>query len=383
MGRKKISISKISDERNRQVTFTKRKIGLMKKAYELSVLCDCEIAVIIFNSNNKLFQYASTDMDKVLLKYTEYDQPHESQTNKDILETIHRKGLGGPDSPEADDAFHLDTDSSPRNDNHEDYQSLLQRNQLNQQSFSLSQPSFTISAMTNSSYRDHATPGLMASHTQNQGSNPIRMLGMSNSNGVQYGSGTASPRDAAENPSPPSLLTASGGGGAPQSHSSSSKDISPADSPGSHSPPGLAPLSLRQPPLHHHQHNGVGGHLTGLSPHKQPADHSSSNGGGIAGTPHYTLVGSSTGGFGVITGGGGLNNGQSQQPQPPAAAADPFSALGQLGQDLRLTHPHITHWLHQSQQHHHLHHQPPSPVKHEPMSPRDSSHSGGSDYAPL
>jgi len=43
---------------------------LFAQAYELSVLCDCEIAVIIFNSNNKLFQYASTDMDKVLLKYT-------------------------------------------------------------------------------------------------------------------------------------------------------------------------------------------------------------------------------------------------------------------------------------------------------------------------
>ena len=70
MGRKKIQITRISDERNRQVTFTKRKFGLMKKAYELSVLCDCEISVIIFNSHNKLFQYASTDMDKVLLKYT-------------------------------------------------------------------------------------------------------------------------------------------------------------------------------------------------------------------------------------------------------------------------------------------------------------------------
>lgn len=64
MGRKKIQISRIADERNRQVenkfflhflnfyfqvTFTKRKFGLMKKAYELSVLCDCEIALIIFN----------------------------------------------------------------------------------------------------------------------------------------------------------------------------------------------------------------------------------------------------------------------------------------------------------------------------------------------
>ena len=58
----------------------------MKKAYELSILCDCEIALIIFNSGNKLFQYASTDMDKILLKYTEYNEPHESRTNSDIVE---------------------------------------------------------------------------------------------------------------------------------------------------------------------------------------------------------------------------------------------------------------------------------------------------------
>uniref|UniRef100_A0A8C9B5K7 Myocyte enhancer factor 2B n=1 Tax=Phocoena sinus TaxID=42100 RepID=A0A8C9B5K7_PHOSS len=94
MGRKKIQISRILDQRNRQVTFTKRKFGLMKKAYELSVLCDCEIALIIFNSANRLFQYASTDMDRVLLKYTEYSEPHESRTNTDILETLKRRGVG-------------------------------------------------------------------------------------------------------------------------------------------------------------------------------------------------------------------------------------------------------------------------------------------------
>ncbi|NXX24686.1 MEF2A factor, partial [Nicator chloris] len=87
------------------VTFTKRKFGLMKKAYELSVLCDCEIALIIFNSSNKLFQYASTDMDKVLLKYTEYNEPHESRTNSDIVETLRKKGLNGCESPDADDYF--------------------------------------------------------------------------------------------------------------------------------------------------------------------------------------------------------------------------------------------------------------------------------------
>ncbi|CAL8113698.1 unnamed protein product [Orchesella dallaii] len=91
MGRKKIQISRITDERNRQVTFNKRKFGVMKKAYELSVLCDCEIALIIFSSSNKLYQYASTDMDKVLLKYTEYNEPHESLTNKNIIEALSKK----------------------------------------------------------------------------------------------------------------------------------------------------------------------------------------------------------------------------------------------------------------------------------------------------
>ncbi|XP_061534268.1 myocyte enhancer factor 2aa isoform X5 [Phycodurus eques] len=79
----------------------------MKKAYELSVLCDCEIALIIFNSSNKLFQYASTDMDKVLLKYTEYNEPHESRTNSDIVEALNKKEHRGCDSPDPDASYVL------------------------------------------------------------------------------------------------------------------------------------------------------------------------------------------------------------------------------------------------------------------------------------
>ncbi|PVV04783.1 hypothetical protein BB560_000707 [Smittium megazygosporum] len=83
MGRKKIKIQTITDERNKQVTFLKRKVGLMKKAYELSTLCECDIALIIFNSQGKLVQYSSADMNKILLRYTEYGEPVESFTNVD------------------------------------------------------------------------------------------------------------------------------------------------------------------------------------------------------------------------------------------------------------------------------------------------------------
>ncbi|GFO21365.1 myocyte-specific enhancer factor 2a [Plakobranchus ocellatus] len=115
MGRKKIQIARINDERNRQVTFTKRKFGLMKKAYELSVLCDCEIALIIFTSSNKLYQYASSDMDKVLLKYTEYNDSVVSQTNKDIVDMLSKKDSKGNDIGGDDDD---DYPVSPSTDAH-------------------------------------------------------------------------------------------------------------------------------------------------------------------------------------------------------------------------------------------------------------------------
>jgi len=86
MGRNKIQITKISNERNRQATFTKRKAGLIKKAMELSILCECDVALIVFNSNNKLYQYASADMERILLKYTDYPDPQPAMTNEDVRE---------------------------------------------------------------------------------------------------------------------------------------------------------------------------------------------------------------------------------------------------------------------------------------------------------
>ncbi len=71
-----------------QATFTKRKNGLIKKAMELSILCDCEVALIVFSSNNKLFQYASSKMDQILLRYTDYTEPHRPLSNSDVRNSI-------------------------------------------------------------------------------------------------------------------------------------------------------------------------------------------------------------------------------------------------------------------------------------------------------
>ncbi|TKY51242.1 MADS-box protein SOC1 [Spatholobus suberectus] len=72
MVRGKIEMKKIENATSRQVTFSKRRSGLLKKAHELSVLCDAEVAVIVFSQNGKLYQFSSSDMTKVLERYHQY-----------------------------------------------------------------------------------------------------------------------------------------------------------------------------------------------------------------------------------------------------------------------------------------------------------------------
>ncbi|KAG1347753.1 putative Developmental protein SEPALLATA 1 [Cocos nucifera] len=59
MGRGRVELKRIENKINRQVTFAKRRNGLLKKAYELSVLCDAEVALIIFSSRGRLFEFCS------------------------------------------------------------------------------------------------------------------------------------------------------------------------------------------------------------------------------------------------------------------------------------------------------------------------------------
>ncbi|KAK4245044.1 hypothetical protein C7999DRAFT_34570 [Corynascus novoguineensis] len=95
MGRRKIDIKPIKDERNRSVTFLKRKGGLFKKAYELSVLCSVDVAVVIFGNNKKLHQFSSRDMREMLQRWTLHGEPNEYKIPADFN--------GGADEDDEDD----------------------------------------------------------------------------------------------------------------------------------------------------------------------------------------------------------------------------------------------------------------------------------------
>nr|GMD31116.1 truncated transcription factor CAULIFLOWER A-like [Ipomoea batatas] len=69
MGRGKVELKRIENPTSRQVTFSKRRNGLLKKAYELSVLCDAEVGLLIFSPTGKSYHFGSHDMDGTIARY--------------------------------------------------------------------------------------------------------------------------------------------------------------------------------------------------------------------------------------------------------------------------------------------------------------------------
>ncbi|KAL0739412.1 hypothetical protein Bca4012_015622 [Brassica carinata] len=81
MGRGKIAIKRIDNSTSRQVTFSKRRNGLLKKAKELAILCDAEVGVIIFSSTGRLYDFSSSSMKSVIERYRDAKCDTNSEMN--------------------------------------------------------------------------------------------------------------------------------------------------------------------------------------------------------------------------------------------------------------------------------------------------------------
>ncbi|KAG9145558.1 hypothetical protein Leryth_024708 [Lithospermum erythrorhizon] len=86
MGRKKLEIKRIESKSSRQVTFTKRRNGLIKKAKELSILCDVDVGLLIYSARGKLYSFSSSNnsLEEIVQRY--YDVEAEANESGAICE---------------------------------------------------------------------------------------------------------------------------------------------------------------------------------------------------------------------------------------------------------------------------------------------------------
>ncbi|KAJ0964309.1 hypothetical protein J5N97_029431 [Dioscorea zingiberensis] len=80
MVRGKTVLRRIENAASRQVTFSKRRNGIVKKASELAILCDAEVALIIFSPRGKLSEFSSSSMQEIIKRYV----MHVKNSNKEI-----------------------------------------------------------------------------------------------------------------------------------------------------------------------------------------------------------------------------------------------------------------------------------------------------------
>ncbi|CAM0956356.1 unnamed protein product [Alopecurus aequalis] len=87
MVRGKTEMKRIENATSRQVTFSKRRNGLLKKAFELSVLCDAEVALVVFSPRGRLYEFASaTSLQKTIDRYKAHtkDNVNNKAVNQDV-----------------------------------------------------------------------------------------------------------------------------------------------------------------------------------------------------------------------------------------------------------------------------------------------------------
>ncbi|KAK3432806.1 hypothetical protein EUGRSUZ_D00313 [Eucalyptus grandis] len=83
MGRRKIEIQMVTDSCTRQVTFSKRRTGLFKKANELAILCAVQIAIIVFSPGGKPFSFGHPNVESILHRFLNQEKTPDEGTSKD------------------------------------------------------------------------------------------------------------------------------------------------------------------------------------------------------------------------------------------------------------------------------------------------------------
>ncbi|XP_057459638.1 agamous-like MADS-box protein AGL65 isoform X1 [Actinidia eriantha] len=90
MGRVKLKIKRLESTSNRQVTYSKRRNGILKKAKELSILCDIDIILLMFSPTGKptLFLGERSNIEEVIAKFVQLTPQERAKRKLESLEAL-------------------------------------------------------------------------------------------------------------------------------------------------------------------------------------------------------------------------------------------------------------------------------------------------------
>eukprot|EP01018_Ginkgo_biloba_P003082 Gb_19178 [translate_table: standard] len=93
MGKRRVEVKRIQNPTSRHVTFSKRRNGLLKKACELSVLCDVEVALIVFSPTGKIYEFASHSIDETIEKYRTFNEICNDPMDRNCIQSIENRKM--------------------------------------------------------------------------------------------------------------------------------------------------------------------------------------------------------------------------------------------------------------------------------------------------
>ncbi|KAJ1697764.1 hypothetical protein LUZ63_006276 [Rhynchospora breviuscula] len=94
--RGRVELKRIEDKTSRQVRFSKRRSGLFKKAFELAVLCDAEVALLVFSASGRLYEYSSSSsMEETYNRYKQFSLIGKDANNRNTNEAANNNSCEG------------------------------------------------------------------------------------------------------------------------------------------------------------------------------------------------------------------------------------------------------------------------------------------------
>jgi hypothetical protein len=91
-GRRKIEIKRMTNDSNMQITFSKRRNELLKKASEFNTLCGCAVSLVVLSPRGEVFSFGHPNVDTIIDRYLS-QLPSQNNGTVRLIEAQHNANV--------------------------------------------------------------------------------------------------------------------------------------------------------------------------------------------------------------------------------------------------------------------------------------------------